>query len=327
MKILQNHQYSYDAWGRLRDPANHVPYSPDNQPNLLLGRGYTGHEHLPWFGLIHCNARLYDPVVGRFLAADPIIDPTNSQSLNRYSYCLNNPLKYNDLTGMYPYMWDIVRGCYTDTAGNPVSNDEIMDYIRGYGNRGKDRGGDGFGWDSNGYFDGGGIGGGGGAPGGSPGYGRDFSKGYAKSSGNGNYWEYYLSYYTSSDGGKTWRYDGERTLFVIWEPEKPGNIISNKQLIALLKEQISLIEQQMALIREQMKNNELLINERKRLDEGLTKCILPRVILRTLMLPFQTVALDDFNNTIVDFLFPKSILDIIDQQYDAKAEEIKKKYK
>ena len=36
------------------------------------------------------NGRLYDPVIGRFLQADPIIQaPHNAQSHNRYSYVLN----------------------------------------------------------------------------------------------------------------------------------------------------------------------------------------------------------------------------------------------
>ena len=61
----------------------------------LLGRGYTGHEHLDWFGLINMNARLYDPSLGRFLSPDPHVQaPDFSQNFNRYSYCLNNPLKY-----------------------------------------------------------------------------------------------------------------------------------------------------------------------------------------------------------------------------------------
>jgi hypothetical protein len=43
---------------------------------------------------------LYDPVLGRFLSPDPYIsDPSFSQSYNRYSYCLNNPLKYSDPSG------------------------------------------------------------------------------------------------------------------------------------------------------------------------------------------------------------------------------------
>ena len=65
-----------------------------------MGQGYTGHEHLPWFGLINMNARLYDPLVGRFLSADPYVQaPDFTQAFNRYSYALNNPLKYTDETG------------------------------------------------------------------------------------------------------------------------------------------------------------------------------------------------------------------------------------
>ena len=94
-------ELSYDAWGRMRNITTQIPVNQGSEPETFLGRGYTGHDHLPWFGLINMNARLYDPAVGRFLSPDPIIqDPTNTQNLNRYSYCLNNPLKYNDPTGM-----------------------------------------------------------------------------------------------------------------------------------------------------------------------------------------------------------------------------------
>lgn len=75
---------------------------PDGEPELFLGRGYTGHEHLQWFGLINMNARLYDPAVGRFLSPDPYIQsPDFTQNFNRYSYCLNNPLKYTDPNGEF----------------------------------------------------------------------------------------------------------------------------------------------------------------------------------------------------------------------------------
>lgn len=93
-------ELSYDAWGRLRNPANQAVYAPDSEPELFLGRGYGGHEHLTQFGLINMNARLYYPVLGRFLSPDPYIQvPDFSQNFNRYSYCLNNPLRYNDPTG------------------------------------------------------------------------------------------------------------------------------------------------------------------------------------------------------------------------------------
>jgi RHS repeat-associated protein len=93
-------EYSYDAWGRLRNPATQVAYTPGSEPALFLGRGYTGHEHLPWFGLVNMNARLYDPALGRFLSPDPYVQmPDFTQNFNRYSYCLNNPLVYIDQDG------------------------------------------------------------------------------------------------------------------------------------------------------------------------------------------------------------------------------------
>src|SRR4030065_178356 len=49
---------------------------------------------------VYYGARWYDPVVGRFLQADTIVpSPGNPQSLNRYSYVLNNPLRYKDPSG------------------------------------------------------------------------------------------------------------------------------------------------------------------------------------------------------------------------------------
>ena len=65
-----------------------------------VSRGFTDHEHLDEFGLIHMNGRVYDPVVGRFLSPDPFVQyPSNSQSYNRYSYVLNNPLSNTDPSG------------------------------------------------------------------------------------------------------------------------------------------------------------------------------------------------------------------------------------
>lgn len=91
---------SYDPWGRLRNPETKEIYSLGTEPELMLGRGYTGHEHLTWFGLINMNARLYDPVLGRFLSPDPFVQmPDFTQSFNRYSYCLNNPLIFVDQSG------------------------------------------------------------------------------------------------------------------------------------------------------------------------------------------------------------------------------------
>ncbi|MEM9101596.1 MAG: RHS repeat-associated core domain-containing protein [Pseudomonadota bacterium] len=65
-------------------------------------RGFTGHEMLASVGLIHMNGRVFDASVGRFMQADPHIQaPKNLQSVNRYSYVLNNPLSYTDPSGYF----------------------------------------------------------------------------------------------------------------------------------------------------------------------------------------------------------------------------------
>ncbi len=62
---------------------------------------YTGQEH-DSTGLYDYHARAYDPYLGRFISADTIVpSPGDPQSLNRYSYALNNALKYTDPTGHY----------------------------------------------------------------------------------------------------------------------------------------------------------------------------------------------------------------------------------
>ena len=101
---------SYDPWGRLRNPETKEIYSLGTEPELMLGRGYTGHEHLTWFGLINMNARLYDPVLGRFLSPDPFVQmPDFTQNFNRYSYCLNNPFVYVDENGE---LWSVITAIF-----------------------------------------------------------------------------------------------------------------------------------------------------------------------------------------------------------------------
>ncbi len=101
-------EYSFDAWGRRRDKDS-WSYTLDSEPSLFADRGFTGHEYLEDFNLYNMNGRLYDPVVGRFLSPDPYVqNPDFTQSFNRYSYCLNNPLKYADPNGEFfldPIVW------------------------------------------------------------------------------------------------------------------------------------------------------------------------------------------------------------------------------
>lgn len=107
----------YDAWGR----------QTVSRDSIGIYRGYTGHEMLPEFGLINMNGRMYDPLLGRFLSPDNYVQlPDLSQSFNRYSYCLNNPLKYTDPSGEYAVIDDILAALIGGTlnlGGNLLSGE------------------------------------------------------------------------------------------------------------------------------------------------------------------------------------------------------------
>lgn len=104
-------ELSYDAWGRRRNPTNLQYYADGQEPEPLLGRGYTGHEHLTCFGLINMNARLYEPAMGRFVSPDPFIkDVFSSQDFNRYSYAGNNPFKFIDKNGEIVWWIPVAAG-------------------------------------------------------------------------------------------------------------------------------------------------------------------------------------------------------------------------
>lgn len=88
---------SYDAWGQRRN-FDGTPLA--SMPPVPTTRGYTRHEMLDDLGLIHMNGRLYDPVLGRFVSADSVIDGLfTTQGLNQFSYVHNNPLSFVDLDG------------------------------------------------------------------------------------------------------------------------------------------------------------------------------------------------------------------------------------
>ena len=102
------YRQSFDAWGRNRNPED---WSYTNIPDdFPIARGYTGHEHLKWFGLINMNGRMYDAGLCRFLSPDPYVQmPDYTQNFNRYSYALNNPLIYTDPSGEF-LTWSIGNG-------------------------------------------------------------------------------------------------------------------------------------------------------------------------------------------------------------------------
>ena len=85
----------------------HNSYRPYGQLHTHTGTAdvaykYTGQERDPSTGLYFYYARYYDPVLGRFLSPDTLVQsPGDPQSLNRYAYARNNPVLYTDPTGHF----------------------------------------------------------------------------------------------------------------------------------------------------------------------------------------------------------------------------------
>jgi RHS repeat-associated protein len=89
---------SFDAHGRRRDVEDWRDQPPNNPQQTT--RGFTGHEQIDAHELVHMNGRVYDPLLGRFIQADPIVqDPYAPQNWNRYTYVYNNPLNGTDPSG------------------------------------------------------------------------------------------------------------------------------------------------------------------------------------------------------------------------------------
>jgi RHS repeat-associated protein len=96
-------RFSFDAFGKRRAAGTWSGTPTAGEWSTAAGvthRAFTYHEQLDNVDLVHMNGRVYDPNIGRFLSADPIVQaPLMSQSLNRYSYVLNNPLSLVDPSG------------------------------------------------------------------------------------------------------------------------------------------------------------------------------------------------------------------------------------
>lgn len=94
-------QYGYKPFGNERYKQT------SNLENVQ--RRYTGQILDEETGLYYYNARYYDAEMGRFVQADTefATGSPDSQALNRYSYCVNNPLVFTDPTGNFLGLDDI----------------------------------------------------------------------------------------------------------------------------------------------------------------------------------------------------------------------------
>jgi RHS repeat-associated protein len=94
---------------------------------------YTTHPLDPVLNVYLAQARMYDAVERRFMAADPLKGSiTNSATQAQYTYCLNSPLVYTDIFGLQENPVDALKKII-DSPGEIDSykfKDDTYYYIR-----------------------------------------------------------------------------------------------------------------------------------------------------------------------------------------------------
>jgi RHS repeat-associated protein len=89
---------------------------------------YTGKERDSESGLDNFGKRYHASSLGRFMTPDPLLNsgrPSNPQTWNRYSYALNNPLKFADPTGL----WEWQKKCGSNDAACQAQRKAFRDAL------------------------------------------------------------------------------------------------------------------------------------------------------------------------------------------------------
>ena len=89
--------------GTLDSSMTFFPFGAARTGSVSTDKKFTD-QRLDGTGLYYYGARYYDATIGRFISPDSVGQKlTDPQSLNRYTYCSNNPLRYTDPTGHWSW--------------------------------------------------------------------------------------------------------------------------------------------------------------------------------------------------------------------------------
>lgn len=94
-------QLAVDATTATATRTYYLPYGAQRAGAQLLptDQNFLGRV-LDGSGLLQDGARYYDPSLGQFLTPDPLVNTTDSKTLDPYGYAANNPAAFADPTGM-----------------------------------------------------------------------------------------------------------------------------------------------------------------------------------------------------------------------------------
>lgn len=124
---LRGARFVTDAAGAFVQDLEYLPFgeatSTGAQPGSAEYANYQWNDGdaLAAFGLHHLGARVYDPVIGRFLGRDPMRFPRTAARTSPYAFALNDPVNLSDPTGL-----DVeCHGSRCDGGGPRPTGDEV----------------------------------------------------------------------------------------------------------------------------------------------------------------------------------------------------------
>ncbi|MBS0194662.1 MAG: RHS repeat-associated core domain-containing protein [Proteobacteria bacterium] len=93
------HETDVNANPTTRGTQWFTPFGEPSNGSYLQGPGYTGHISDAASHLTYAQQRYYDPVLGRFLSADPVQADDKGGDFNRYWYANDNPYRFTHPDG------------------------------------------------------------------------------------------------------------------------------------------------------------------------------------------------------------------------------------
>jgi RHS repeat-associated protein len=104
----RGNRFFTDDTGAFVQDVDYKPYgeatSTGAQPGspLYSNEQWNGGDALAALGIDHLGARLYDPVIGRFLSRDPLLIPRTAATTHPYAFAMNDPVNGSDPSGLDP---------------------------------------------------------------------------------------------------------------------------------------------------------------------------------------------------------------------------------
>ncbi len=118
--------------GKVVQEVDYQPYGEPMSSGAAPGAAqhsrlqWNGRDYLASVGLSHLGARLYDPIIGRFLSRDPLVLAGGAGRTNPYAFAFNDPVNFADPSGMSPSWYESFRGGQSTGGGGQDIGDATV---------------------------------------------------------------------------------------------------------------------------------------------------------------------------------------------------------